>query len=281
MSENIVITADSTCDLSPELINKHNIIILPLYITMDEKSLKDGVEIYPQDIYEYFDKTGQVPKTAACSVEDYLNLFKPLAESGKTVIHLNISHGFSSCYQNAVIAAQEFKNVYVIDSQNLSTGIGLLVLKAAELAEKQTDAEQIVDILNETIPKVEASFVIDTLTYLHKGGRCSTVAKLGANLLKLKPCIEVSDGLMHVGKKYRGSLDKCINQYVEDRLNGRTDIDKSRIFITHTQYDPKLVEAVAKAVKAHGFSEILETTAGCTITNHCGPNTLGILFIKK
>lgn len=281
MSEKIIITADSTCDLSEELKQKYNIKITPLYVVMDGKSYKDGVEATPDDIYAYFDNKGEIAKTSAVSVDDYMNFFAPLSEQGFTVIHINISLGFSSCHQNATIAAQSLENVYTVDSKNLSTGIGLLVIKAAELANAGVSAKEIVRILNETADKVEASFVIDTLTYLHKGGRCSTVAKLGANLLKLKPTIEVQNGLMHVGKKIRGSYINCIKEYVANRLDGRNDIDKTRIFVTHTKCSRETVDAVIAALKDYGFEEILETTAGCTITSHCGPNTLGILFIRK
>ncbi len=281
MNEKIIITADSTCDLSDELIQKHNIKIAPLYVVIDGKALKDSEQASPDDIYRYFDEKGEVAKTSAVSVDDYQNFFTPLVTDGFTVIHFNISLGFSSCYQNAVIAANELENVYPVDSKNLSTGIGLLVLKAAELAESGVPVREILRIINKTVDLVESSFVIDTLTYLHKGGRCSTLAKLGANLLKLKPCIEVKDGLMHVGKKFRGSYVRCIKEYINLRLSGRDDIDKSRIFITHTRCSDEIVTTAKSEVQKYGFDEILETTAGCAITSHCGPNTLGILFIKK
>ncbi len=279
----ILITADSTCDLSADLLEKYQVRLLPLYVVKGEESLKDGVEIVPQDIYDYVEQTGNITKTAAASVGDYLDFFQPLVEEGYEVVHLNISTGFSSCYQNACMAAQEVGNVYPIDSKNLSTGSGHVVIEAALMAQAGKTAAEICDALNQNvIPKVEASFVIDTLTYLHKGGRCSSVAALGANLLKLKPCIEVMDGGMHVGKKYRGTLAKTIEQYVMERLQDRTDIDPKRIFITHTACSPEIVEIARQAVEQYGnFEEILETTAGCTITSHCGPNTLGILFIRK
>ena len=282
MTENIQITADSTCDLSPELIKQHNILINPLYIVKGDQSYKDGLEISPEDIYAYFDETGNVTKTSASSVEDYRALFAPLVEQGKSVIHVNISHGFSSCFQNACIAAEEFENVHVVDSMNLSTGSGHIVLKAAELSEQGMPAAQVAEQVRRLAPKVEASFVIDTLTYLHKGGRCSSVAALGANLLKLKPCIEVMDGKMHVGKKFRGALIKCMEEYVIQRLKDREDIDYSRIFITHTSCPPEIVARVRQLVEQYGpFQEVIETVAGCTITSHCGPHTLGILFLRK
>ncbi|MCH5325565.1 MAG: DegV family protein [Eubacterium sp.] len=279
---NIKITADSTCDLSPGLTEKYGIQILPLYIVKEGKSYKDMEEIVPQDIFDHVSAGGDITSTAAINADDYINYFKPLSEQYDAVIHIDISSDFSSCYQNACIAANEFENVYVIDSRNLSTGSGLLVLEAAEMAQAGESAEKIVNRLNNLALKVEASFVIDKLDYLRKGGRCSALAALGANLLSLRPCIEVVDGKMKVGKKYRGNFEKCIDQYVKERLEGRFDISKKRIFITHTPTAPGLADAVRRAiVKYVQFDEILETNAGCTVSSHCGPSTLGILFIRE
>ncbi len=278
----IKITADSTCDLSPELTAKYGIDILPLYIVKEGKSYKDMSEIVPQDIFDHVSAGGEITSTAAINTEDYINYFKPLSEEYDAVIHINISADFSSCYQNACIAANEFENVYVIDSRNLSTGSGLLVLEAAEMAQNGESAEKIVHVLTNLALKVEASFVIDKLDYLRKGGRCSALAALGANLLSLRPCIEVVDGKMKVGKKYRGHFEKCIQQYVKERLDGRFDISTKRIFITHTPCPDGLADAVrAEIAKYMKFDEVLETFAGCTVSSHCGPNTLGILFIRK
>lgn len=278
----IKITADSTCDLSPELTEKYGIDILPLYIVKEGKSYKDMSEIVPQDIFDHVSAGGEITSTAAINTEDYINYFKPLSEEYDAVIHINISADFSSCYQNACIAANEFENVYVIDSRNLSTGSGLLVLEAAEMAQNGESAEKIVHVLTNLALKVEASFVIDKLDYLRKGGRCSALAALGANLLSLRPCIEVVDGKMKVGKKYRGHFEKCIQQYVKERLDGRFDISTKRIFITHTPCPDGLADAVrAEIAKYMKFDEVLETFAGCTVSSHCGPNTLGILFIRK
>lgn len=279
----VKITADSTCDLSPELIEKYQVAIRPLYVVKGDKAYQDGVDIMPQDIYDYVEQTGNVTSTSAVSVAEYDGFFRPFVEEGYEVVHINISSGFSSCYQNACIAAEELEGVYPVDSLNLSTGSGHVVIEAALQAAQGKNGAQIKAYLDsEVIPKVEASFVIDTLKYLHKGGRCSSVAALGANLLKLKPCIEVADGKMHVGKKYRGALLKCMEEYAAARLKDRDDIDYKRIFITHTACPQEIVDAVYKIVKEYGkFEEILETTAGCTITNHCGPGTLGILFIRK
>lgn len=278
----IKISADSTCDLSPELIKKYNIGITPLYIEKGGQNCRDGIDITPQEIFDYVRSGKGVCRTAAVNVGDYMVFFKKCRENYDAVIHFNISSDFSSCYQNACTAAAEFENVYVVDSRNLSTGIALLVLDAAERAEKGEDPEKIAALMRETAEKVEASFVIDTLFYLQKGGRCSTLAALGANLLKLKPCIEVKDGKMGVGKKYRGKIDACIAQYVRERLQGRDDLRRNRIFITHSGCAPEIVENVKEIIKeCGGFDEVLETYAGCTVSSHCGPNTLGVLFVRK
>lgn len=279
---NIKITADSTCDLSPELCEKYGISILPLYIVKEGKSYKDMAEIVPQDIFDHVSAGGTITSTAAINTDDYIRYFTQPSEEYDAVIHINISSDFSSCHQNARIAAEEFSNVYVIDSRNLSTGSGLVVLAAAEMAQSGKEPEEICKALNELTSKVEASFVIDKLDYLRKGGRCSALAALGANLLSLKPCIEVKNGKMGVGKKYRGKFDVCIEKYVIERISGREDIDKKRIFITHTPCDKKIVDNVRRIIaKTCDFEEILETDAGCTVSSHCGPNTLGILFVRK
>ena len=278
----IKIISDSTCDLSPELIKKYDIEILPLYVSIGDNNLLDGVEVTPDDIYEYVDKSGKLPSTSAPNLSDFLDLFRKWRSEGYEIVHFNISGDFSSSYRNACMAAEEVGGVYVVDSRNLSTGQGHVVLYGAELAAEGKSAEEIVEACNKITSKVEASFVVDSIDYLHKGGRCSSVAALGANLLKLKPCIDVIDGKMTSGKKYRGKIDKVILQYVEERLKGRDDIDTKRIFITHTKCDKEIVDAVRDKIKEFfDFDEVLETTAGCTITSHCGPYTLGILFIRK
>lgn len=279
----VKITSDSTCDLSSELIKKYNIDILPLYVSMGEETKRDGLEVVPEDIYEHVDKTGKLPKTSAPNISDLIELFDKWHNDGYSIVHFSISSDFSSSYHNAAIAAEEVGDVYVVDSRNLSTGQGLVVLHAADLAAEGKSAEEIKAECDKLTPKVEASFVVDSIDYLYKGGRCSAVAALGANLLKLKPCIEVIDGKMTPSKKYRGKIEKVILDYVRDRLNGRDDIVKNRIFITHTRCNPETVNEVRDMINelSPGFNEILETTAGCTVTSHCGPNTLGVLFIRK
>lgn len=279
---NIKITADSTCDLSEQLVAQQEIGIVPLYVVKEGKSYQDGLEIKPQDIFDYVAQGNEPCKTAAVSITDYADYFSGLSAQYDAVIHISLSAEFSSCYQNACLAAQQFPNVFVVDSRNLSTGSGLMVLEAARLAKMGLAPQEIVSRLEELAGRVEASFLIDSLLYLHKGGRCSSLAALGANLLHLKPCIEVKDGKMQVGKKYRGPFEKCLLAYVKDRLDGRDDLAAGRIFVTHTRCNPRTVELVKKTVKEYGvFQQITETEAGCTISSHCGPNTLGILFIRK
>lgn len=279
----VKIISDSTCDLSCELIEKYDIQILPLLVSLGDRNGRDGVDITPEDIYSFVSETGELPKTSAVNVSDYEEVFRSWTEKGYSVVHFNISSGFSCTHQNAAIAAGELDNVYVVDSKNLSTGQGLVVLHGAEMAQRGATAEEIYNACTEIVDKVEASFVIDKLDYLRKGGRCSAVAALGANLLKLKPCIEVRGGGMEVGKKYRGKIGAVMLEYVTERLSGRDDLRLDRIFLTHTKCDDADIEAVREKIieLQPGFKEIIETTAGSTITTHCGPGTMGILFVRK
>lgn len=279
---NIVITSDSTSDLSIELKERYNINVLPLGVTLGDKAYKDGVDITPDDIYAHHAKTGELPKTTAANVDECINFFKKFTDEGKTVIHFSISSTMSSTYNNGRLAAMEFDNVYVIDSKNLSTGEGLLVIAAAEMADEGLEAKEIVAKIEDMVSKVDASFVIDNLEYLHKGGRCSALAMLGANMLKLKPCIEVKNGSMGVGKKYRGRYGDVLKTYVDERLADVENIDTSRVFVTHAGCDEEIVNAVVEQVKAKGiFKEVFLSRAGCTVSSHCGADTLGVLFIRK
>ncbi len=278
----VLITRDSTSDLPPELVEKLNIKTIPLVVTLGDKAYQDGVDITPEDIYKYHDEHGILPKTSAANVDDMINFFEPFVKEGYEIVHFTISSSMSSTYQNSCIAADEFEGIYVVDSQNLSTGEGLLVLKACEWAAEGLSAKEIYDKVNELIPRVDASFVIDSLEYLHKGGRCSALAALGANLLKLKPCIEVQGGSMGVSKKYRGKYGETLKQYVADRLTDYLDIDLSRVFVTHAGCDEEIVNQVVEQVKATApFSELIISRAGCTVSAHCGRNTLGVLYIRK
>lgn len=278
----VKIMSDSTCDLSPELIQKNDIGIVPLIVMKEGEEFLDGITINPADIFAHVASGGSLCSTAARGVAVYQDSFAKYANDYDGVIHVNIGSGFSSSYQNACIAAADFDNVRVIDSKNLSTGQGLVVLKACELAQTAMDMDELKAQLDEFASHVEASFVMDRLEYMVKGGRCSGAAALGANLLSLKPCIEVKDGKMVVVKKYRGHIEKCMVSYVKDRLTGRDDLDNGTIFITHTDVSPESLEAVRSAVAELGhFKNVYETVAGCTVSCHCGPGTLGILFARK
>lgn len=279
---NIVITSDSTTDLSAELKERYNIITLPLGITLGDKTYYDGVDITPDDIYAHHSKTGELPKTSAANVSDFIEFFEKQTAGGKSVIHFSLSSEMSSTFNNGRMAAEDFENVYVIDTRNLSTGGGLLVIAAAEMAKSGMEAKEIVKNIEALVPCVDASFVIDNLEYLHKGGRCSAVAVFGANLLKLKPCIEVKNGAMGVGKKYRGKFIDVIKTYVAERIGDGSDIDLDRVFVTHAGCPKEIVNTAVEAVKsAADFKEVFLTRAGCTISSHCGADTLGVLFIRK
>ena len=280
----IKISSDSTCDLNKDYLEEHNVACIPLYTIKDGETFRDCVDIYPADIFSHVAAGGNLCSTAALNIDDYTTVFSGLLQDCDALIHINISSDFSSCYQNACIAAQEFENVYVIDSRNLSTGHGHIVCQAVRMVEEGVlSPSEIAESLREITSRVEASFVLDQLEYLRKGGRCSALAAMGANLLSLKPCIEVKDGKMNVGKKYRGKYKNCLANYVKDRLENRQDIDYSRIFITYTaNIDRDIVDLVKESVQTYAsFDEIIETTAGCTVSCHCGPNTLGILFIRS
>lgn len=279
---NIKILSDSTCDLGRDLLEKNNITLVPLSVIMDGKDYKDGVTIHPGDIFAHVAAGGDLCTTSAVSIGEYSDIFAQYADNYDGIIHISIGSGFSTCYQSAMLAAEEFDNVRVIDSQNLSTGQGLVVLKACQLAQTCTDLDAMANELRAYTAKVEASFLVDKLDYLVKGGRCSSAAALGSNLLSLKPCIEVKDGKMSVGKKYRGNYAKCLASYVKERLEGREDIDRSILFVTKTEVSPECYDAVMEAVHTYGgFEAVHETTAGCTVSCHCGPGTLGILFVRN
>ena len=278
----IKITTDSTCDLSKELIEKYNIAIFPLTVVKDNEAYADGITITPDEIFAHVAAGGDLCSTTAGSVGEYQELFQKYANDYDAVVHISLGSGFSSSYQNACLAASDFDNIIVIDSCNLSTGQGLVVLKACEVVKTASSLEEIKNILVEFTTKVEASFLLDQLGYMVKGGRCSTVAALGANLLNLKPCIEVKGGKMAVVKKYRGVYAKSLASYVKDRLANRDDLDRKTLFVTNTPVSDECMAAVKAAVEEHAdFEEIFWTKAGCTVSCHCGPGTLGVLFVRK
>ena len=278
----IYISSDSTCDLSPRMIREKQIKIKPLIVNMGDVSYRDGVDITPDMIYAHVAAGNPLCTTSAVPVGEYEEHFAELSKECDALIHIALGSGFSSCYQNACIAAQEFSNVYIVDSQNLSTGHGHVVLEACRLAKVETDPEELCRKLSDYAGRVDTSFLLDRLDYMVKGGRCSMVKALGANLLRLKPCIEVVDNKMGMGKKYRGTYAKSIEAYVRDRLAETENIEKHEIFVTHTKVDPEIVELVKNTVsECCEFAHIYETTAGSTITCHCGEGCLGILYIRK
>lgn len=280
---NIRITADSTCDLNAEYLAKHSIVkVIPMRVTMGGVDYADGIDLQPDDIFRHVEAGGELPKTSAINMTEYREQFEAELKNCDAIIHFNIGDGFSSCHANALMAAEDLP-VYVVNSQNLSSGISLLLAEAVEMIENGCDDPKAVfDHVCALREKVDASFILDRLDYLHKGGRCSMIAMLGANLLHLRPCIEVVEGKMIVGKKYRGSYERCLKQYVADRLKNPDAIRAKRVFVTHTGVAPETVKQVIEQVKSlKQFDEVMEVRAGCSITSHCGQNTLGVLFIKE
>ena len=278
----IKITADSTCDLSPEQIRDNDIYIFPLFVNKAGESFLDGVTITPAEIFAHVAAGGDLCSTAAVPVGPYQEKFEELRKEYDAVVHISLGSGFSSTYQNACIAAEDMENVRVIDSRNLSSGHGHVVMEACKLAKTATDLDEMKAALDEIATRVDASFLLERLDYMVKGGRCSFVAALGANLLKLKPCIEVVDNRMIVGKKYRGSMVKCIEAYVRDRLAEPDSIVPERIFITHSPVTDEVDKMAYDTIRdCMDFEEIDDTNAGCTISCHCGEGCLGILYIRK
>lgn len=280
----IKIMADSTCDLSRELVERYDITILPLYIVMDENSYKDGIEITPEEIYRWSDGCGQTPKTAAVGMDVAAELMKPFDEEDTDIIAFGISEDMSSTCNVLRMVGEELEHakVHVIDSMNLSTGIGLQVLRAAELAQTGKTAQEIVAAIEAERSKVRASFVVDTLVYLQRGGRCSAVTALLAGALKLKPQISVADGKMGVAKKFRGNIEVVTRKYVHELEEDLKAADPKRVFITHSGAPDTIVQSVYDYLEGlHHFEEILITQAGGVVSSHCGPNTLGVLFYEQ
>lgn len=279
----IKITADSTCDLSKELLERYNVSVMPLHVALGENDFLDGETIVPDDIYAFYAKCKKLPKSGARSSEEYKEFFQGFLNNGyDAVIHYNISAEMSASHNNAAVAANELKNVFVVDSRNLSTGTGLLVLDACDMANSGMSPSDIAKRSQSRTDAVKASFIIDTLEFLYKGGRCSALAYLGSNLLSIKPCIEVKGGKMGVSNKPMGRYSRCVEKYAELVKQSCTSPDKTRCFVTHTKMDDGIAEKVIEIVKSWDvFDEVLETTAGCTVTTHCGANTIGILFINE
>ncbi len=274
-------SADSTCDVSPEFLARYPVEILPLSVELEGKFYRDGVDLTPDEIITRVNAGAALPKTSAINVEEYREAFTRALETSDAVIHFNISSDFSSCHQNACIAAEGL-NVWCIDSRNLSTGITMLLAEGCDRAEAGMEPEQIAKELRERVDKVDVSFIVDRLDYLYKGGRCSALAMLGANVLHIRPCIEVKDGKMGVCRKYRGTYERCLRQYIADRMRTKDDVKPRRIFLTHTGVAAQAVETVRQMVLQEvPFAEVYEVRAGCSITSHCGENTFGIIMYHE
>ena len=275
----IAISTESTCDLSTEILQKYNIKTIAYSVILGDQVVVDTPEL-PTRIFEYVNQTKKLPKTSAINEAQYKEYFLNLLKENDAVVHITLSSGLTSSVAHCKTAADKLKNVYVIDSLSLSTGIGLLVLYAAELAQQGVTPQEIVEKVTARIPYVQASFVVDKLDYLYKGGRCNALALFGANLLKIHPQIVVKDGTMKPAKKYRGKMDKVIASYCADTLAEFNTPDKTRAFITYTTATPEMIEPAKQALKNAGFKEIYQTSAGGTITSHCGENVLGILYLN-
>ena len=280
----VKILSDSTCDLSQELLDKYHINILPLHVLLGEKDHKDGIDITPDEIFQWSDVNKTTPKTAAPTIEDAVECMRPLLQDGSELLCFAISGSMSASLNVMRLAGEELEaqeRVFPFDSQNLSTGIGLLVIEAACMVQEGMETKEIVQRLKELRPKVRSSFVVDTLTYLHRGGRCSGMAALAGGMLKLHPKIVVMEGKMDVSKKYRGSLPKVVKAYTQDLEEQLKKARPERVFITHSGCDPKIVKEVECYLRSLSvFQEILETRAQGVISSHCGPGTLGVLFIE-
>lgn len=282
MSSKVIIASDSTTDLTPELIERYQVKILPLGVTLGERLYTDGVDVHPDDIYAHYESTGELPKTSAINTAECFEFFKGLTADGGSVVFFTISSDLSSTYGNAKLAAEHFENVFVVDTRNLSTGGGLLAAAAGDMAKEGMGAEEIALACRGLADKVCASFVVDDLTFLHKGGRCSALTAIGANLVQIKPCIAVSGGKMSVGKKYRGRFGAVLKKYISDIAEEARNIDFRRVFVTHAGCDGEIVDQCVEQVKeALPFEEVIVGRAGCTISAHCGRNTLGVLFMTK
>lgn len=281
----VKIISDSTCDLSKELVEKYNIAILPLHIVLGDKEYKDGEEIGPDEIYEWADANKTTPKTSAIAITDVIDAYEKWLKEYDEIVSFSISGKMSTTVNVMRMAAEEIEmedRIFVLDSENLSTGNGLLVIEAAMMAQEGKTAKEIIECLDELKPRVRASFVVDTLTYLHRGGRCSGVAALAGSALKLHPKIVVEDGGMKPDKKYRGKMKKVILDYAKEMEAELLTAKKDRVFITHSGCDAEVIESVQEYLESlQYFDEILITRAGGVISSHCGPGTLGVLFIEQ
>lgn len=281
MKKPYIISVDSTADVPAAIIEKYGIEVVPLYVNLGEKSYRDGIEITNADIEKYVEETGKLPTTSAPDPATFIDYFADASQRAEFVIYFSISSELSCSYQNACLAASDFDNVYVIDSRSLCVGEAISVIKACELAKEGKTPHEIVEYINTYKTKINGTFVIDKLDYLHKGGRCSAAAALGANVLQLKPTIELRGGKLEVGKKYRGKFAKVVASYVEERLADAKPVE-DYVFLAYTRCDDAVVQAAKNALEASGlFKNIITADAGSTIFCHCGPSTLGIMFADE
>ena len=282
MAKPVVITADSTCDLSQELKDRYDIRVIPLTILLGEDSYLDGVDFTAEDIYARYHKDGTLPKTSAPGIQQFTDFFTPILEAGAEIVHLDISSELSSSYNNACIAASELNGVHVIDSRSLGTGLGLLAIEGCECRDRGMAAAEIANHLNSLIGKVDTSFVLNTLEFMWKGGRCSGVTALGANLLRLKPALEMREGKLGVYKKYRGNILSVYRQYVTERL-ASAEVRPRHVFVYDSGEIPEetMQELAALVRETVPGAEIHRSKAGCTVTSHCGPQTVGLMFIRE
>ncbi len=278
----VIISTDSPADVPAAIAEKYSVSVCPLHIVLNGEDKLDGINITAEDIFSNYKQTKSLPSTSAIPVGEYTEKFAELTADGSSVVHISLSSGVSSSHRNAVIAAEDFENVYVVDSMLLSTAMSILVVKASHMADKGMSAPEIVKELEALREKVDISFVLDNLEFLAKGGRCSAVTALGANILGIRPCLEMRDSKLGVCKKYRGKIDKVQLQYLNERLGAMEDVDDEIAFLTYSKVDDTQLAAMEEIIKASGkFKEVIKTPAGCTITSHCGPNCVGIIALKK
>ncbi len=276
----IAISLDSACDLSQEIIRDYEFKIIPFGVSLGDEFFYDG-EKDTETIFNLADEKNVLPKTSAINVDAFKNHFQNILESFDAIIHISLSKKLSSAYDNSVNASKSFKNVYCIDSKSLSTGISLLAIYGKKLIDENLPIKSIVEKIEERVPFVQASFILERLDYMHKGGRCSSIALLGANILKIRPQIELSNGAMISTIKYRGKMSDCVRKYCKNIFENNQKIDKSVIFITHSNASLEMIDACREEIKSQGFEKNYETVAGATISSHCGKNSIGILFLKN
>lgn len=277
----VKILGDSTCDLNKELLEKYEIETMAFPVVLGDKQYRDGVDITVEDIIEYNKTNKDFPKTAAPNYADYEDFFKKYLDGNTEIVFIGLSSELSSCFQNMKNCAADLENVYYVDGKSLSTGTGLLLIKAAELAKQGKRAKEICEEVEKLVSKVQASFVVEKVDYLKKGGRCSTLAALGANLLKIKPTLVLKDGKIVKDKNFFGRHDDVLKKYVHYIFEKFPNFDDSRLFITHTPTKSEYINLIKDIVKTKGFREVFETNAGATIGCHCGPDTIGILYLTK